>query len=1106
MLEIIITSSILIGFLILLRYICRNRISRRLQYALWLLAAVRLLVPVTLPGNPLSVMNLLHPAAERVEAWGETEVFPADREAGPQAGRQAELWMDEGLPEASAGNGMEGPGGNSDVRPEPAMGAAREETAEKTHFAGRLTLGELERILDGSAGIGFSVRQLLGYIWLTGAAVMGIWMGGCNVLFRVGVFRVRELIGKKGRIRVYVAEGIGTPCLLGVLSPAVYLTPDSARNGKYREYALAHELTHYRHGDHIWIFIRNLCLVFYWFNPLVWIGAGLAARDCELACDEGVIGVLGEEHAREYGCTLIEMAATSRKGQRILRCETGLAFEKRELKERIARIAGGKNSTGVLAAFLAIVCGAGLAACTFGGMEPEPAMGRYVETGAELPGGDREYLDMAQYGETIRLIAAAGADSISLDGGVTFERVEAGDMPPGVLGLYEKNYLDMAGSVGGARAFRVLDDTFAAQGSEYGTYLLTEGGKEICLESLKGDYVCPFYSNGSFYLVDSGVSTVRFYKMDPVTGEMWLLMENQFPAVYAAAGEKTLYLVSRDEVLLYDLEKEEKAGRQDQTLSDFVAENGSSWSEEPPVLLQPWGNGVYILTRGGIYWHELYGESVEQVVDGGFCSIGDIDRKFTGMAIRETEGVPEFLVLYDNSELMRYTYDDSLPAVPEALRVFSVYEDSQVMRAVNGFRRKYPEIPVIYEAGMNSEYGKTMDDVLKNLATEIAAGNGPDILVMDDIPFDSYAEKGVLADLSDLREGMRAEDWFVNVIDAFAKDGKLYAIPMTFSVPVLGGKAEKMTGVETLEDLADLLEREKARGREDHVFCTWDAESTLRLLAQSSQGAWMRDGAMDREAVTEFLAQAKRIYDIRLDENRREEEYRIMSHNLMYPGLWIGAYDQYPLARRFDSDGIFCMLEHGKHRGCAEFYAGFVSGGERDYMMLHGIQEYYGESIERMPGQRYGSCLASSLLAVNGGTEFMQESRAFLEYAVSREFFAKEISDNYLLNTFNGTPINRAAYFARQQTEAVLEGYKGYSSWGISDARTEYEEITLDWPSMEDYGKLTAILDGITGVNLCDPVVYEAVMEYGEKALTGERSIEEAADAVEKRVKIYLAE
>ncbi len=160
------------------------------------------------------------------------------------------------------------------------------------------------------------------------------------------------------------------------------------------------------------------------------------------------------------------------------------------------------------------------------------------------------------------------------------------------------------------------------------------------------------------------------------------------------------------------------------------------------------------------------------------------------MAIRETEGVPEFLVLYDNSELMCYTYDDLLPAVPEAMRVFSVYEDSQVMRAVNGFRRKHPEIPVIYEAGMNSEYGKTMDDMLKNLATEIAAGNGPDILVMDDIPFDSYAEKGVLADLSDLREGMRAEDWFANVIDAFAKDGKLYAIPMTFSVPVLGGSGK----------------------------------------------------------------------------------------------------------------------------------------------------------------------------------------------------------------------------------------------------------------------------------------------------------------------------
>ena len=42
---ILLTSSVLILVLILLRTLLRGRISLRLQYALWLLVAVRLLVP-----------------------------------------------------------------------------------------------------------------------------------------------------------------------------------------------------------------------------------------------------------------------------------------------------------------------------------------------------------------------------------------------------------------------------------------------------------------------------------------------------------------------------------------------------------------------------------------------------------------------------------------------------------------------------------------------------------------------------------------------------------------------------------------------------------------------------------------------------------------------------------------------------------------------------------------------------------------------------------------------------------------------------------------------------------------------------------------------------
>lgn len=875
MLEIIITSSLLIIALIILRSLWRNKISRRLQYALWFLVALRLLVPVATFGNPLNVMNVLKSVAEKTEG----ESLPKYSSAKPGSVVYNKSWMESDekdmqgtvdLTDNSAeteGNVLLGHDGIASVQyaegtvyekitAVPASSELLEKKAE-----GGLGLKEQERILEGKTDLrGFFTRGLWRYVWYGGMAVMGLWMIGCNLIFRYKVHRNRRTLGREGGLMVYVAKGLGSPCLLGIFRPAVYLTEDSVQNQRHREHAVLHELTHYRHGDHVWAFIRSLCLVIYWFNPLVWLAVYLSVRDCEMACDESVTRRLGEEHSKEYGFTLIEMAATCGKGPGLLRCATGFSIRKRELKERITRIAAGRKRMGILVAVMVAVCGSGLAACTFGGAKKGADMGRYVETVVELPGAGRQYWGLAQEGEKIRLISKVGVDIVSTDGGVTFEREKVENMPSGVMNLSERDPFYAVGAVNGARVFRISKR--ASSGSDMDWipvhYVITDAGEELELETLEGSYDKYFYSQGYFYIYEALQDGARYHRLDPATGEMELLWEGHYNTYFITADDRLLYLVDDTGVHLFDLEKRELRTEQDQVLSDFIAEK-YDLSENIPTMLCPYKDGVYILTHQGMYWHRLYGETVEMVIDGGFCSMGAAGRTFTGLALRETEGEPEFFVMYDGKELVRYTYDATLPAVPEALRVYSVYEDSQVSKAVSAFRTQHPEIPVIYEVGMNAAYGATVDDVLKNLATEIAAGKGPDILVMDDIPFDSYVEKGVLADLSVLREEMTEETYFVNVVDSFARDGKQYAIPMTFAVPVLAGKGELLEGVESLSDLADLLEQERKESDADYIFCTWDAESTLRLLAQSSQGAWMRDGALDVDAVREFLTDRKSV-------------------------------------------------------------------------------------------------------------------------------------------------------------------------------------------------------------------------------------------------------
>ena len=73
MIEWTITSSALIALVLVLRLLSRNRAGARLRYALWLLAAIRLLLPGTLFTSAVSILN----AARSSEAYQLAESLPS---------------------------------------------------------------------------------------------------------------------------------------------------------------------------------------------------------------------------------------------------------------------------------------------------------------------------------------------------------------------------------------------------------------------------------------------------------------------------------------------------------------------------------------------------------------------------------------------------------------------------------------------------------------------------------------------------------------------------------------------------------------------------------------------------------------------------------------------------------------------------------------------------------------------------------------------------------------------------------------------------------------------------------------------------------------------
>lgn len=305
--EILLTSSVLILALLILRRAFREKISRRVQYALWALVLVRLLTPVSLPAADLSVLSLTEPVRAAVSACLEAPAIPAAVLTSQPFGA---------VPKVE----------------EPAVPGAKP-VGSRTGFPAEET---------GTAPAKeWTLTEILGVVWLVGAAGMALWMAWSNLVFASKLRRRRmgmEIPGCK--YPVYLVESeLASPCLFGILRPAIYLTPAVIRSEESLRHALAHEETHARHLDPLWSLLGSVCLAVYWFDPLVWIAVSASRTDCELACDEGAVRALGEEERLAYGRTLLSLIPVRRRPVNPLLSVTPMSSEKKRLQERIVRIA-----------------------------------------------------------------------------------------------------------------------------------------------------------------------------------------------------------------------------------------------------------------------------------------------------------------------------------------------------------------------------------------------------------------------------------------------------------------------------------------------------------------------------------------------------------------------------------------------------------------------------------------------------------------------------------------------------------------------------------------------------------------------------------------------
>lgn len=164
------------------------------------------------------------------------------------------------------------------------------------------------------------------HVWLIGAAVMLIYGIVTVVLLKRSMRSAAHI-----EANIYESETIGSPFVLGVFKPKIYLP--SVLSEHARGYIMLHEQTHIRRYDHIIKLAAYLILCLHWFNPLAWMAFYLLGVDMEMSCDERVLKELGSGTKKDYSLLLLALAT-----ERRILGSSPLAFSEGDVKKRILHV------------------------------------------------------------------------------------------------------------------------------------------------------------------------------------------------------------------------------------------------------------------------------------------------------------------------------------------------------------------------------------------------------------------------------------------------------------------------------------------------------------------------------------------------------------------------------------------------------------------------------------------------------------------------------------------------------------------------------------------------------------------------------------------------
>ena len=414
--------------------------------------------------------------------------------------------------------------------------------------------------------------------------------------------------------------------------------------------------------------------------------------------------------------------------------------------------------------------------------------------------------------------------------------------------------------------------------------------------------------------------------------------------------------------------------------------------------------------------------------------------------------------------MFHYQYDPNLAAAPpSALTVYSLEDNSTVRQAAALFQSQHPDVRVDVRTAVENG-GAVTEEMISGLNTELLSGKGADVLILDGLPADSYIEKGILMDLSEVvGEVESSGEMLNNLLDGFRQeDGAVYQVPARVSFPLLVGGQEALQAYFSLDTMAG-YQGEKPLMR----ISTY--ENLLRRVAHLRyEELFGGENVVDREMLVKYLETVKTLGDANGSKRAFTED----------------EFEKYYISNN--------VIFHGMIDSSTEYDRGMCDSGI-EYADGYWALCFAAEIVSRNPGTKLMPAgkiyLPKGMAAINRSTANEEAAREFIRCLLSYEVQKEDLAD--------GFPVNRRAMELWVETDrAEYSMASGYGDYHISGS----------WPDLEMRREIADMLEGLSVPVVVDETIMKMIVEGSGDYLEGKVTVSQAADGIMRKLSIYLAE